>query len=254
MGAAVSVPNGNVWCRWESFFVMMECIGRTELCISWERVLPLARGSWTLEGFQSVTGMAWRDVEAVFYGLFYGVMETDEFDARAQRPSHAGEDAQFPDENGERPSPNSDALSMHEMTRGRWALKFLEKQICKPFADKLEKGWDLKEMNAPLLEPLEPRKAMEELATDFYIHVKRHPVAGAATLIKEATETEKQSWTLNSAEECQAFQRRQEAEKVLQRIKVDISKRRSGDKNRKEGASVPDNGTNPGSDPTEAGL
>ncbi|KAK0514673.1 hypothetical protein JMJ35_003290 [Cladonia borealis] len=188
-----------------------------------------------IEDFQTMTGVAWCDVEA-------GIMEPDEFNARAQRKSRAGKDAQSPDEMGERPSPS------------RWVVTLFEKQFCKTFADKLEKGWDLKEMDAPLLEPLEPRKAMVELATEFYNLMIQKPVGGAATLIIKATETEKQSWALNSAEECQAFRQRQRAEKVLQRKKVHRGKRPSGDKYRKEGASVPVDGTDPGSDPAEAGL
>ena len=140
------------------------------------------------------------------------------------------------------------------MTCIRWVVSVFEKEFCKAFADKLEKGWNLEEMDAPLLKPLEPRKAIEELAIDFYNLMIQKPVGGAATLIIKATETEKQSWGLNSAEECQVFQQRQRAEKVLQRKKVHKGKRPSGDKYRKEGASVPDDGTNPGSGPAEAGL
>ena len=260
MGAAVSVPTRNIWCRWEVVFAMMDSIGRTELCISWEGVLAATCGLWTLEGFQSVTGVAWPDVGAEFEDD--DITETDEFDAKAQRSSHAGKDAQFPDENGERPSRNSkhtqsnqrDALSMNQMTCGRWIVSLVEKQICKPFADKLEKGWNPKALNAPLLEPLKPRKAMEELATDFYNHMRQKPVGGATTLIKKATEKAKQSWTLNSAEECQAFRQCQRAEKALLWKKVHQDKRPSGDRYRKESANVPNDGTDPGSDPAEAGL
>ena len=260
MGAAVSVPTSNIWSRWDVVFAMMESIGRTDLCISWEGVLAATCGLFTLEGFQSVTGVAWRDVEAEFEDE--DVMETEEFDARAQRPSHADKDAQFPDENGERPSPGSkhtqsyrrDALSMNPMTCGRLIVNLVEKQICKPFADKLEKGWNLEEMNAPLLELLEPRKAMEELAIDFYNHMRQNPVAGAATFIKESTETENQSWALNSAEECQAFWQCQRGKEVLLRKGVHKGNRPSGDKYRKQGVNVPNDGTGPGSDLAEAGL
>ena len=260
MGAAVSVPTRNIWCRWEVVFAMMDSIGRNELCISWEGVLAATCGLWTLEGFQSVTGVAWPDVQAEFEDG--DVTETDGFDAKVQRPPHASKDAQFPDENGERPSRNfkhtqsnkRDALSMNQMTCGRWIVSLVEKQICKPFADKLEKGWSPKELNAPLLEPLEPRKAMEDLATDFYNHMRQKPVGGATALIKEATEKAKQSWTLNSAEECQAFRQCQRAEKALLWKKVHQDKRPSDDRYRKESANVPNDGSNPGSDPAEAGL
>ena len=251
----MSVPTESIWCRWEVVFSNMKSIGRTKLRISWEGVLAATLGSMKIEDFQMLTGVAWCDVEA-------GVMEPDELNARARRTSYAGEDAQSPDENGIRPGSNSDhiqsyrrdALSMDEMTPGRFIVTLVGKQICKPFADKLKKGWNLEEMTAPLLEVLEPRKAMEELATDFYIYARQKPVGGAAPLIIKATETEKEFWALNSAEECQVFQQRQRAEKVLQRKEVHKGKRPSGGKYRRKGASVPDNRTDPGSDPVEAGL
>ena len=260
MGAAVSVPTKNIWSRWDVVFAMMESIGRTEACISWEGVLAATCGLWTLEGFQSITGVAWCDVKAEFEDDV--AMGRDEFEARAQRPSHAGKGAQSPDDNGEGPSPNSkhtqshrrDGLSMNSMTCGRLIINLVEKQICKPFADKLERGWNLEEMNAPLLELLEPRKAMEGLATDFYNYMRQKPVGGAATFIKKSTETEIQSWTLNSAQECQAFRQCQRAEKALLRKKVHKGKKPSGDKYHEESANVPNNGTDPGSDLAEAGL
>ena len=133
-------------------------------------------------------------------------------------------------------------------------IKLVENQICKPFADKLDKGWNLKAMHAPLLEVLEPRKAMEELAIDIGNHMKLKPIGGGAIFIKKFTEAENQFWTLNSAEECQAFQRRQRAEKALRRNEVRKGKRPSGDKHRKEGANLPNDGTELGSDLAEAGL
>lgn len=254
MGAAVSVPTENVWCRWDVVFAGMRSTGRTTM-ISWEGVLAAMCGAMTIEGFQSLTGVAWCDVGV-------GFMEPEELDAIAQRPSHAGKDVQLPDENGERRSPNykhtksrrRDALPVDSMTCGRFTVNLFEKQICKRFADKLEKGWNLEEMDAPLLEPLEPRKAMEELATDFYNHMRKKPVGGAPILIKKATQTVKQSWTLLSAEECQTFRRYQEAEKVLQRMKVQKGKRPSSDKYCEGGGNVPNEGTDSGSDLTEAGL
>ena len=257
MGAAVSVLTSNIWCRWDLVFAMMESIGRTESFVSWEGVLVATRGLWTLEGFKALSGVAWCDVDI---GNEDDVVETGESSARAQRPSHASKDAQIPDENGGRASPKSkptqnyrrDALSMNPMTCGRLITNLIERQICKPFADKLEKGWDVEEMNAPLLEPLEPRKAMEELAIDLFNHMKQQP-SGAATFIKNSTAAENQSWTLNSAEECQAFRKRQRAEKALLRKKGHKGKRPSGDKYRKEGANVPNDGTDPGYDLAEAG-
>ena len=251
----MSVPTENIWCRWDVVFSKMKSIGTTNLYVSWGGVLAAMWDLVKIEDFQTMTGVAWCDVEA-------GIMEPDEFNARAQRKSRAGKDAQSPDEMRARPSPRSkhtqsykrNALSVDPMTCSRWVVTLFEKQFCKTFADKLEKGWDLKEMDTPLLEPLEPRKAMVELATEFYNLMIQKPVGGAATLIIKATETEKQSWALNSAEECQAFRQRQRAEKVLQRKKVLRGKRPSGDKYRKEGASVPVDGTDPGSDPAETGL
>ena len=104
MGAAVSVPSEQIWFRWELVSDLMECIGGSESCMSWEAVLPVTRGFWTLEGFQAVNGLAWPDVEL---GFADDVMMTDQSSARVQRPSHAGKDAQLPDEHGGRPNPNS---------------------------------------------------------------------------------------------------------------------------------------------------
>ena len=250
----MSVPTENTWCRWDVVFSAIKSMGRTNLYFTWWGVLAAMWGSMKIEDFQTLTGVAWCDVEA-------GVMESDELNARAQRTSHVGEDAQSPDDNIERPSPRSrhtrryrrDALSINQTTCIRWVISVFEKEFCKTFANELEKGWNLKEMDAPLLEPLEPRKAMQELAIDFYNLMIQKPTCGAATLIIKATKSEKQFWALNSAEECQAFQQRQRAEKVLRRKKVHKGKGLSSDKYRKEGVSVPDDGTNPGSGPAEAG-
>ena len=239
-------------------FDLMESIGGTESCMSWETVLPVTRGFWTLEGFQAVTGLAWPDVEI---GYADDAMKTDQSSTRAQRPSHAGEDPQFPDEHGGRLKPNSkpmqsccgDPLSMDSISLGRVIIKLVENQICKPFADKLDKGWNLKVMDAPLLEVLEPRKAMEELAIDIGNHMKVKPIGGGTGFIKKFAEAENQFWTLNSAEECQAFRRCQRAEKALLRKRVRKGKRPSGNKQREEGANVPVNGTDLGSDLAEAG-
>ena len=259
MGAAVSVPSKQIWCRWELVFDLMESIGGSESCMSWEAVLPVTRGFWTLEGFQAVTGLAWPDVGI---GFADDVMKTDQSSARAQRPSHAGKDPQFPDEHGERPNPNSkptqscceDPLSMDSTSLGRVIIKLVENQICKPFADKLDKGWNLKAMHAPLLEVLEPRKAMKELAVDIGNHMKLKPIGGGASFIKKFTEAENQFWTLNSAEECQAFRRCQRAEKALRRKEVRKGKRPSGENHRKEGVNLPNDGTDLRSDLVGAGL
>lgn len=260
MGAVVSVPAKNIWCRWELVFDLMESIGGTEAYMSWEAALAVTRGFWTLEGFQAVTGLAWSDVEPGY--AHDDVIETDQSSARAQRPSHAGKDIQLPDEHGERASPNSkptqsyswDPLSMNPISLGRVVIKLVEKQICKPFADKLDNGWNLEETNAPLLEVLEPRKAMEELAVDICNHMKQKPIGGGASFIKKFTEAENQFWTLNNAEECQAFRRCQRAERALRRKEVRKGKRPSGNKYRKEGANVPNDGTDLESDLAEAGL
>ncbi len=249
-------------------FDLMKVIGRAGSCVSWQAILAAILGFWTPEGFQALTGVAWSEV-----GVGYeddDVMETDKSSARTQRP--AGKDAQFSDENGERPSPSckptqsyadlhesllasmKDALSIHPMTLGRLTTIFLGKLICKPFADKLEKGWSTEEINAPLLELLEPRKAMEELAINFYNHMKGKPLVEVANFIKKSTETENQSWTLNSAEECQAFRQRQRAEKALLRKKVHKGKGPLREKFHKEGANLQNDGTDPKSDLAEAGL
>ena len=259
MGAAVSVPSEQIWFRWELVSDLMECIGGSESCMSWEAVLPVTRGFYTLEGFQAVNGLAWPDVELEFAD---DVMKTNQPSARAQRPAHADKDPQFPDEHGARPNPKpkptqsccGDPMSMDSTSLGRVIIKLVENQICKPFADKLDKGWNLKAMHAPLLEVLEPRKAMEELAIDIGNHMKLKPMGGGASFIKKFTAAENQFWTLNSAEECQAFRRYQRAEKALRRNEVRKGKRPSGDKHRKEGANLPNDGTELGSDLAEAGL
>ena len=258
MGAAVSVPSENIWCTWELVFDLMESIGGTESCMCWEAVLPVTRGFWTLEGFQSVTGLAWTDVN---FGYADDVMKTNQSRARAQQPSHASEDPQFLDEDGERPTPDSkptqscceDPLSMDLTSIGRVIIKLVENQICKPFADKLDKGWNLKAMHAPLLEVLEPRKAMEELAVDIGYHMKNQPIGGGPSFIKKSTEAEKQFWTLNTAEECRAFRRRQGAEKALHRERVRRGKRSSNNKDRKEGTNVTYDSADLGSDLAEGG-
>ena len=258
MGAAVSVPSENIWCRWELVFDLIENIGGTEACMSWEAVLPVMRGFWTLEGSQAVNGLAWPDVEM---GYADDVMETDQSSAKAQRPSHAGKDHQFPDEHGGRPNQNSkptqscceDPPSMDSTSLGRVIIKLVENQICKPFADKLDKGWNPKALHAPLLEVLEPRKAMEELAIDIGHHMKLVPRGGGPNFINKFAEAENQFWTLNSPEECQAFRRCRRAEKALRRKEVRRGKRPSGDEHSKEGANPPNDGTDLGSGLAETG-
>ena len=270
MGAAVSVPTENIWCRWDMVFDLMKAIGRAGSCVSWDAILAALWGLWTLQGFQALTGVAWSNVKV--RNEDEDVIETDKSSAREQRPSHAGKDAQSSDENGERPSSNSkptqscadlleplltsmkDALSIDPMTLGRLAVISLEKQICKPFADKLEKGWNPEEIDAPLLELFEPRKAMEGLAIDFYNHLKQEPLADVATFIKRVTATENQSWTLNSAEECRAFRQCRRAEKALLRKEIRKGKMPLREKYCKEGANLPNDGTDPESDLAEAGL
>ena len=259
MGAAVSVPSENIWCRWELIFDLIESIGGTESCMAWEAGLPVMRGFWTLEGFQAVNGVAWSDLELGYADV--DVMEADQSSARAQQPAHAGKDPQFLDERGGRPNPNSkptqsccgDPMSMDSTSLGRVIIKLVENQICKPFAKKLDKGWNPKAMHAPLLEVLEPRKAMEELAIDIGNHMKLNPSGGGPNFIKRFTEAENQFWTLNSAEECQAFRRSQRAENALRRKEVRKGKRPSGDELCKEGVNSPNDGTDLGYDLAEAG-
>ena len=258
MGAVVSVPSENIWCPWELVFDLMESTGGTDSCMCWEAVLPVTRGFWTLEGFQSMTGLVWTDMN---FGYADDIMKTDQSRASAQQPSHASEDPQLPDEDGEQPTLNSKPMqsccggpsSMDVTSICRVIITLVENQICKPFADKLDKGWNLKAMHAPLLEVLEPRKAMEELAVDIGYQIRNQPVGGFPSFIKNSTEAENQFWTLNTAEECRAFRRRQGAEKALHRERVRRGKRSSNNKHRKEGTNVLNDGTDLGSDLAEGG-
>ena len=260
MGITVSVHTDRICCDWRMVLALIT----HGPFISWFLGLIFGRNVFALEDFESsqeqISSKLWpnlKDSDSAASGHPDTKTKTPSYAAQAtqstvQHPNQASGDYKSTErsEDWKRTFDWWDGLpSTDPCSVGRLTLAYFERDIYNQFEEDVEMPWHVEPFDSPLLEFLEPRKAVQGVVHDLKAHMSgvKSPWLGEANkFLKISTIAEKHSLRLNTAAECYALRHCVKAAALKANGKSKRRVRKGARQERNKGIDEPnENGTEP---------